>query len=142
MTFSSPLDIITKIMTKAGLKRDPVKYIRDKAKSKYKKGPECQICGTKARLDFHHFYTLTMMYDKWIKEKKQARPEHYTNEYIIIWRDEFIDDHWAELYDETVTLCHDHHLQLHSVYGRNPPLHTAAKQKRWVERQREKYGLV
>ena len=27
------------------LKRDPIKYIRDRAKSKYEKGTECHICG-------------------------------------------------------------------------------------------------
>ena len=127
----------------ANLKRDPIKYIRDKAKSRYNKGSECHICGAKIKLDFHHFYTLVPLLNKWLKEKKALRPEHYTDEYITIWRDEFIDDNWAELYDETVTLCHTHHLKLHSVYGRNPPLHTAGKQKRWVERQREKVnGLV
>ena len=124
------------------LKRDPVKYIRDRAKSKYEKGSECRICGVKIKLDFHHFHTLAPLLRKWLSEKQKLRPDHYTDEYLIIWRDEFIDDNWAELYTETVTLCHDHHLKLHSIYGRNSPLHTAEKQKRWVEIQREKYGLV
>ena len=107
------------------LKRDPVKYIRDKAK-----------------LDFHHFYSLTPLLDKWLQEKQKARPDHYTEEYIVIWRDEFIEDNWAELYNHTVTLCNPHHLQLHSVYGRNPALVTAKKQMRWVGIQRDKYGMV
>ena len=124
------------------LKRDKVKYIRDKAKSNYEKGTECRICGSKIRLDFHHFYSLAPLLDKWLKEKREIRPEHYTDEYIIVWREEFIEDKWKELYDETVTLCHDHHLKLHSIYGRDPGLHTAEKQKRWVEIQREKNGLV
>jgi hypothetical protein len=124
------------------LKRDPVKYIRDRAKSKYEKGSECRICGVKIKLDFHHFHTLAPLLRKWLSEKQKLRPDHYTDEYLIIWRDEFRDDNWSELYTETVTLCHDHHLKLHSIYGRNPPLHTAEKQKRWVEIQREKYGLV
>ena len=38
------------------LKRDLVKYVRDKAKSKYKKEAECYICGSTENLDFHHFY--------------------------------------------------------------------------------------
>ena len=124
------------------LKRDPVKYIRDRAKSKYEKGSECRICGVKIKLDFHHFHTLAPLLRKWLAEKQKLRPDHYTDEYLIIWRDEFIDDNWTELYDETVTICHAHHLKLHSIYGRNPPLHTAEKQKRWVEIQREKYALV
>ena len=124
------------------LKRDPVKYIRDRAKSKYEKGSECRICGVKIKLDFHHFHTLAPLLRKWLAEKQKLRPDHYTDEYLIIWRDEFIEDNWTELYDETVTICHAHHLKLHSIYGRNPPLHTAEKQKRWVEIQREKYALV
>jgi hypothetical protein len=124
------------------LKRLPIKYIRDKAKAKYEKGTECYICGTDERLDFHHFYTLTPLLNEWLKEKQKIRPEHYTDEYIVIWRDEFIDEKWAELYKHAVTICHKHHLQLHSIYGRNPPLTTAEKQMRWVEIQREKHGLV
>lgn len=124
------------------LKRDPVKYIRDKAKSSYEKGSECHICGKIAKLDFHHFYSLTPLLDKWLQEKQKARPDHYTEEYIVIWRDEFIEDNWAELYNHTVTLCNAHHLQLHSVYGRNPALVTAKKQMRWVGIQRDKYGMV
>jgi len=126
----------------AELKRDPVKYIRDRAKAKYEKGSSCEICGAEVKLDFHHFYTLAPLLHKWLKEKQKLRPEHYTDEYITIWRDEFIDDNWQELYYDTVTLCHDHHLKLHSIYGRNPPLHTAKKQMRWVEIQREKHGMV
>ena len=64
------------------LKRDPVKYIRDKAKSSYEKGSECHICGKIAKLDFHHFYSLTPLLDKWLQEKQKARPDHYTEEYI------------------------------------------------------------
>jgi len=124
------------------LKRDPVKYIRDRAKSKYNKGTECYICGAKTKLDFHHFYTLTALLRLWLETKQKERPEHYTDEYIVVWRDEFIEDCAKELYDETVTLCHSHHQQLHSVYGRNPSLVTAPKQKTWVTIQREKHGLV
>ena len=43
------------------LKRDIVKYVRDKAKSRYEKASECRICGTNERLDFHHFYSLTLL---------------------------------------------------------------------------------
>lgn len=124
------------------LKRDKVKYIRDKAKTRYKKGSKCEICGTTENLDFHHFYTLSILLEKWLTEKQKQRPEHYTDEYTVIWRDEFIEDMHAELYEEAVTICHNHHLKLHSIYGRNPELHTASKQKRWVEIQREKHGVV
>ena len=124
------------------LKRDPVKYIRDRAKSRYEKQSECYICGTKNELDFHHFYSLAPLLTQWLKEKKKERPLHYTDEYIIVWRDEFIEECHQELYKDTVTICHKHHLQLHSLYGRNPGLGTAKKQMRWVELQREKHGMV
>jgi hypothetical protein len=118
------------------LKRDLVKYIRDKAKSKYEKGTECYICGTDTDLDFHHFYSLSPLLHKWVKQKK-VLPED-----VLEFRDTFIEEHWAELYEHTVTICHEHHLQLHSIYGKDPSLGTASKQKRWVDIQREKHGMV
>tara|TARA_E500000318_G_C3453681_1_gene169822 strand:+ start:257 stop:628 length:372 start_codon:yes stop_codon:yes gene_type:complete len=121
------------------LKRDLVKYVRDKAKSKYDKGTECRICGSKENLDFHHFYGLTELLEKWLREQKLVIQ---TAEEIMEVRDDFILEHRKELYDDAVTLCHDHHLRLHSIYGKRPKLFTAPKQARWVERQREKYGMV
>ena len=36
------------------LKRDLVKYVRDKAKSGYQKETQCFICGETDNLEFHH----------------------------------------------------------------------------------------
>lgn len=118
------------------LKRDLVKYIRDKAKSKYDKGTECYICGETEELDFHHFYSLSPLLHQWVKKRK------YLPQDVMDFRDEFIEEHWAELYEHTVTLCHSHHLKLHSIYGKDPSLGTATKQMKWVEIQREKHGMV
>jgi hypothetical protein len=118
------------------LKRDAVKYVRDKAKSKYEKGTECRICGETEQLDFHHFYSLTPLLNQWLTKNK-LNPD-----YIQALRDDFIEEHSAELYEHTVTLCHHHHLALHKIYGKDPALGTAKKQMRWVEIQREKHGLV
>ena len=118
------------------LKRDPVKYIRDKAKARSEKGTECYICGKETELDFHHYYSLSPLLYKWVEEVG------YDLQDIREFRDEFINEHIEELYDYTVTLCHTHHLKLHSIYGRNPTLHSAPKQQRWVEIQRGKHGLV
>ena len=120
------------------LKRDPIKYIRDKAKANYPKGTECEICGTTENLDFHHYYTLTPLFNRWLKEKKITIKDE---DHLLDLRDNFIDEHQKELYDDAVTICHDHHMQLHSIYGKDPSLGTAAKQKRWVGIQREKHGL-
>lgn len=120
----------------AELKRYAVKYIRDKAKSAYEKGSACEICGVTEQLDFHHFNSLSPLVAKWIRQTGLKEED------VQDWREDFIAKHISELYDETVTLCHDHHLQLHSVYGRNPSLATAKKQANWVKIQREKHGLA
>lgn len=119
-------------------RRDPIKFIRDKAKAKYQKGTECYICGSTDTLDFHHFYSLTPLFNKWLKDNKI---EIKTDEDVLAVRERFIEEHQRELYEEARTLCHKHHLQLHSIYGKYPALVTAEKQKRWVEIQRTKNGL-
>lgn len=123
----------------AELKRYMVKYVRDGAKAAYEKGTECRICGSTEQLDFHHFSTISVLVNKWQK-KRGLKIE--TAEEALKWRDVFIEEHQRELYEDAVTLCHEHHLKLHSIYGKNPGLHTAKKQARWVEIQREKNGLV
>ena len=114
------------------LKRDVVKYIRDRAKSRYEKGSECYICRETENLDFHHFYSLSPLLHKWMKLNRKKAED------VLDWRDEFIELHEDELYTHAVTLCHSHHLHLHSIYGKNPSLGTAKKQMRWVEIQRNK----
>lgn len=121
------------------LKRDKIKYIRDRAKSAYVKDEECYICGGVETLDFHHFFSVTELLNKWIKEKKLVIS---TAEDMMDMRDEFIEAHHKEIYDDTVTLCHKHHLKLHSIYGKKPTLVTGPKQKRWVDKRRVKeYGI-
>ena len=121
------------------LKRDLVKYVRDKAKSKYKKATDCYICGATENLDFHHFNGLTELLESWLKRKQiQVKEE----DDILNLREQFIAEHRTELYDEAVTLCHEHHLRLHSIYGKRPKLVTATKQIRWVGIQRDKHGMV
>ena len=121
------------------LKRDLVKYVRDKAKSQYNKKDTCYICGSSENLDFHHFHGLTELLETWLKRNKIT----INNEQEILdIRKQFIDENYVEVYDECVTLCHSHHLRLHSIYGKRPKLITAKKQQRWVEKQRDKYGMV
>ena len=120
-------------------KRDLVKYVRDKAKSQYKKENECYICGDTNNLDFHHFYGLTELLDTWLR-KKNITIENEQD--ILDVREQFITENHEKVYNKTVTLCHQHHLRLHSIYGKRPKLITAEKQARWVEIQREKHGMV
>jgi hypothetical protein len=120
-------------------KRDPIKHIRDKAKSRYQKGTSCEICGSDKELDFHHYYSLTPLFNKWcIANSIKIN----TDEDVLEIRERFIAEHQKELYDEAVTICHTHHMKLHSIYGKDPSLATAPKQKRWVEIQREKHGVI
>ena len=120
-------------------KRDLVKYVRDKAKSGYKKEKECYICGSTDKLDFHHFYGLTELLDTWLR-KKNIPIENEQD--ILDVREQFITENHEKVYNKTVTLCHHHHLRLHSIYGKRPKLFGAGKQARWVGKQREKYGMV
>ena len=120
-------------------KRDLVKYVRDKAKSQYKKDNECYICGSTDNLDFHHFYGLTELLDTWLR-KKNIPIE--TEQDILDVREQFISENYEKVFNKTATLCHQHHLRLHSIYGKRPKLITAEKQARWVELQREKHGMV
>jgi hypothetical protein len=119
--------------------RDPIKWVRDRAKSRYEKGSECYICGATEKLDFHHYHTMTPLFNRWCKEMGYNLT---TDDEVVEVRDSFIADHYYEVFKETVTLCHPHHMKLHSVYGKDPPLITAEKQKRWVGIQREKHELA
>lgn len=118
------------------LKRDEIKYIRDLAKSSYKKDSECYICGTTENLQFHHFYSMTAL---WNKFKLKAKITIKSVQDILDYREQFKATHHREIYEETVTLCKYHHMErLHKIYGKSPSLATAEKQKKWVEIQREK----
>lgn len=119
----------------AELKRDPVKYIRDRVKSNYKKDTECRICGVDTPLEFHHFNSVAEMFNAWEKEKSL---DVKTVDDILEVRDLFIEEHWSQLVDGCVTLCKKHHALLHKIYGKNPKLSTASKQANWVEKQRVK----
>jgi hypothetical protein len=121
------------------LKRDLVKYVRDRAKARYDKGDSCEICGESENLDFHHYHSMSPLLHGWLK-KNRLNPT--TADEIMAVRDQFIELHNNELFVATVTLCHTHHLKLHSVYGKDPALGTASKQANWVKIQREKNGLV
>tara|TARA_B000000532_G_C18700919_1_gene333917 strand:- start:100 stop:471 length:372 start_codon:yes stop_codon:yes gene_type:complete len=121
------------------LKRDLVKYVRDKAKSKYKKDTHCYICGSTENLDFHHFYGLTELLESWFKENDITIK---TEDEILELREIFIKENEDKVYKQAVTLCHMHHRKLHNIYGKRPKLITAQKQQNWVEIQRKKYGMV
>ena len=122
-------------------KRIPVKWVRDRAKAAYEKKTECFICGGNTELELHHLHSVTILLDKW------AQASGYdisTDAGIVAVRDEFIEEHKVELYDQVYTLCNRHHVALHSVYGKAPRPGSEPKQAHWIESQRAKHtgGVV
>lgn len=121
------------------LKRDLVKYVRDKAKSGYQKETQCYICGAVDKLEFHHYFGMTELLETWLKAHKITIN---SADEIMNVRETFIAEHTEEIYNEAATLCKPHHMRLHSIYGKKPKLVSAPKQKRWVAKQRIKHGMV
>ena len=116
------------------LKREIVKYVRDRAKKDYKLDSECKICSTTENLELHHYYTLSLLIERWLPKKK------YKPEDVLDWRDEFINEHKEQMFNNVVTLCKFHHQErLHNIFGQMPELNTAKKQENWVNIQKEKY---
>jgi hypothetical protein len=118
-------------MAKNTNKRTATKHIRDGIKSNYTKGTECAICGTEEDLEMHHYHTVSLLLDKYCREQGISL---VTDEDAISMRDDFYKAHWNELVEDMVTLCSAHHIQLHSVYGKQPSLSTVVKQRHWVTR--------
>ncbi len=119
-----------------GNQRIAVKWVRDKAKAAYTKQTTCCICGTDKDLELHHFNSITTLLENW------ANLHQYdisTDEGILEVRDEFIAQHHEELYVQVRTLCNPHHVALHRVFGKAPPLKSEPKQERWVNIQKDKF---
>lgn len=115
--------------------RTAIKWVRDLAKSHYKKDTQCAICGVEHELEFHHYNTVSLV----LKNYAEVHGLHLeSKEEILAMREKFIKDNWYEMVEDAVTLCADHHKLLHKLYGKEPELHTASKQKSWVEKQRNK----
>lgn len=122
------------------LMRLEVKYIRDGIKSQYPVKVACEICGTTEDLENHHYHTVTLL---WNQFKKTAGIVIKDADHIMAVRHDFYTQYLNQLIspDEVVCLCNAHHVKLHSIYGKDPALSTAEKQKRWVGIQRGKHGL-
>ena len=127
-------------MAKNTNKRIPVKWIRDRAKKAYEKDSQCFVCGTESDLELHHLSSVTLLLEKWCKERNIVLN---TDEDVLEVRDEFISDHQTELYKDVYTLCNHHHVLLHGVFGKAPQLNSASKQRTWLELQKtKKNGIV
>ncbi len=148
------------------LKRIPLKYCRDKAKTMYAyrlkdSDSRCEICtienSKENPLEAHHYHTMSSMYAQWIKDTGESIPEDVDT--IMEQRDRFIEDYRDQITNpsEIAILCRACHTNssgavkyrnekldikfakaLHSVYGKTPSLASAPKQKRWVDKMRSK----
>lgn len=122
-----------------GNNRIPVKWVRDKAKSAYEKKSVCYVCDTEENLELHHLHSITRLLEIWANTNSY---DISTDEGILAVRDEFIEAHKIEIYDDVFTLCNLHHVKLHSVYGKKPENSTVSKQRRWIEIQKDKSSGV
>ncbi len=118
-----------------GNNRIPVKWVRDKAKAAYDKKDHCYICLTCNDLELHHTHSITILLETWANKKKY---DISTDDGILAVRDEFIAEHYTQIYEAVYTLCNRHHVMLHGIYGKKPATHTAEKQSRWIELQKAK----
>ena len=121
------------------LKRFPIKYIRDYIKKDYKLKDECFICGTTNTLELHHLYSVSELFSKWCISKKIKSIESV--DLINKLRIEFSEDEKDLLSNKNLfTLCKNHHIRLHTIYGQTYANHLVHKIKNWLLVQREKHG--
>lgn len=117
-------------------KRIPIKWVRDRAKAAYEKQDRCFICDSTLDLELHHTHSVTLLLEKW---REKTGYDISTDDGILAVRDEFIADHKDEIFKHVFTLCNKHHVKLHSIYGKAPPLGSAQRQANWIETQRQKH---
>ena len=118
-----------------GNNRIPIKWVRDRAKAAYDKKEFCCICSTQADLELHHTHSLTVLLNNWANKSGY---DISTDAGILSVRDQFIEVHHKEIYEDVYTLCNRHHVSLHGVYGKAPSLISASKQGKWIEEQKAK----
>jgi hypothetical protein len=82
---------------------------------------------------------MVNLLNKWAKENGYSLD---TDEQVIDIRDDFIEMHHKEIYEDVFTLCLKHHRTLHSVYGKSPSLSTSDKQASWIQRQKDKHNGI
>lgn len=122
-------------MAKNTNKRISVKWVRDKAKAAYDKKDACEICGSTTDLELHHTHSITLLLENWAEKNGY---DISTDEGILAVRDQFIEEHRKEIYDDVYTLCNKHHVKLHGIYGKAPALTSAPKQNLWISKQKAK----
>ena len=121
------------------LKRFPIKYIRDYIKKDYKLRDECYICGSKEKLELHHIFSVSQLFNEWCTQHKITEIDSV--EKITSLREKFAIDCKESLdHHNLYTLCKSHHQRLHTIYGQRYSNHLAPKIKNWLDIQKDKHG--
>jgi 5-methylcytosine-specific restriction endonuclease McrA len=121
----------------SNLRRIPIKYIRDYIKKDYKLRDECYVCKCTDKLELHHMYSISQLFEGWCTKNKITEVESV--EVIKEIRIKFYNDEAERLSNDNLyTLCKTHHERLHNIYGQRYSNHMSPKIIKWLELQREK----
>lgn len=122
----------------AELKRLPVKYVRDFIKKDYKHDKCCFICGSTDKLELHHIYSVSELWNNWLDAHKYS---NLTVDEVLRLRVDFYKDNREQLDSHNLyTLCKVHHQRLHNIYGARYSNWRSEKVKIWIVAQKEKFG--
>lgn len=115
-------------------------YVRDGIKQEYqkKKKNECYICGDTINLEVHHLFSLSVLFDEWLKEKFIPKKSIVFLEQIKSLRSQFYVDKKKEL-DSVITLCQSHHDKLEYYFGKKPRLSKVDAMSRYIMNERKKH---
>jgi len=120
------------------LKRLPVKYVRDFIKKDYKYDDSCFICGSTEKLELHHIYSISELWNNWLDKNKY---KDLDLEDIMNLRVIFYNEHKEQLDQHNLyTLCKSHHQRLHNIYGSRYSNWRSEKVKAWIIAQKQKLG--
>jgi 5-methylcytosine-specific restriction endonuclease McrA len=123
----------------SNLKRIPIKYIRDYIKKDYKIRDECYICKSKEKLELHHIYSISQLFENWCMTNNIKEVDSV--DIIKNLRVKFYEDEFHRLSNDNLyTLCKVHHERLHNIYGQRYSNNIAVKIINWLKLQREKNG--
>jgi len=123
----------------SNLKRIPIKYIRDYIKKDYKIRDECYICKSKEKLELHHIYSISQLFENWCMTNNIKEVDSV--DIIKNLRVKFYEDEFNRLSNDNLyTLCKVHHERLHNIYGQRYSNNIAVKIINWLKLQREKNG--
>jgi hypothetical protein len=121
------------------MKREPVKWLRDKMKSSYKQKEPCYICGQTELIELHHLYSVSELWNTWIS-KNAITIE--SDEHVVLHREQFFEDNKDKLTNDVLySLCKKHHLRLHYLFGQTYSNFTAERVRSWLEKQKNGEGI-